>query len=57
MLRLLKIRTEAAKKSFMLQGPACYNEVPIDTKKRELVNYFQAPVKGTFTELLGLISI
>ena len=29
---LPKVRTEAVKKSFMLQGTACNNEVPADTR-------------------------
>ena len=34
-LRIPRVKTEAAKKSFWFQGPACFNELPIDIRSLE----------------------
>ena len=44
-LRLPKIRTEAASKSFKFQGPSCYNEVPINIRKLNSLVLFKHQLK------------
>ena len=47
-LRLPKIRTEAARKSFKFQGPSCYNEVPINIRKLNSLVLFKHQLKEHF---------
>ena len=48
MLRLPKVRTEAARKSFRFQGPSCYNEIPIDIRKQTSIVQFKHRLKEHF---------
>eukprot|EP00112_Aurelia_sp_Birch-Aquarium-sp1_P005543 Seg1632.4 transcript_id=Seg1632.4/GoldUCD/mRNA.D3Y31 product="hypothetical protein" protein_id=Seg1632.4/GoldUCD/D3Y31 len=44
-LRIPKVRTEAAKKSFWFQGPSCYNQLPIDIRSLESIVVFKHRLK------------
>ena len=47
-LRLPKVRTEAARKSFQFQGLSCYNELPIDIRKLTSIMQFKHHLKEHF---------
>ena len=42
---LPKVRTEAARKSFMFQGPVCYNDVPVDIRNLNSLIMFKHKLK------------
>ena len=44
-LRVPRVRTEAAKKSFWFQGPSCFNELPIDIRSLEFIILFKKRLK------------
>ena len=44
-LRVPRVRTEAAKKSFWFQGPSCYNELPIEIRSLESFVVFKHRLK------------
>ena len=44
-LRIPKVRTEAAKESFWFQGPACFNELPIDIRSLDSIVAFKHKLK------------
>ena len=47
-LRLPKVRTEAAKKSFRFQGPFCFNDIPIDIRQLTSIVQFKNRLKEHF---------
>ena len=44
-LRVPRVRTEAAKKSFWFQGPSCYNELPVEIRSLESFVVFKHRLK------------
>ena len=50
-LRLPSVRTKAAKKSFIFQGPACYNEVPADIRNLNSLTIFKHQLKENLLNL------
>ena len=44
-LRVPRVRTEAAKKSFWFQGPSCFNELPIDIRSLDSIVVFKHRLK------------
>ena len=44
-LRLPLLRTEAAKKSFLFQGPCCYNELPLKIRSLKSIVLFRSRLK------------
>ena len=44
-LRVPRVRTEAAKKSFWFQGPSCFNELPIEIRNLESIVVFKHRLK------------
>ena len=44
-LSVPRVRTEAAKKSFWLQGPSCFNELPIDIRSLDSIIVFKHRLK------------
>ena len=50
-LRIPRVRTEAAKKSFWFQGPACFNELPIDIQSLDSIVAFKHRLKEHFNGL------
>ena len=50
-LRIPRVRTEAVKKSFWFQGPACFNELPIDIRSLDSIVAFKHRLKEHFNGL------
>ena len=44
-LRVPRVRTEAAKKSFWFQGPSCFNKLPIDIRSLDSIVTFKHRLK------------
>ena len=44
-LRIPRVKAEAAKKSFWFQGPACFNELPIDIRSLDSIVAFKHKLK------------
>ena len=44
-LRIPRVKTEAAKKSFWFQGPSCLNELPIDIRSLDSIVVFKHRLK------------
>ena len=44
-LRVPRVRTEAAKKSFWFQGPSCFNELPIHIQSLDSIVVFKHQIK------------
>ena len=42
---IIMLRTEAARKSFLFQGPLCYNELPLEIHSLQSIVLFRSSLK------------